>query len=84
MSKQAKTTLKNEIAKTRVALAHTLTQLANTLIKESKVYESKSELEKAIETWEYVNNFKGIHLYELTVRLKCILHVIFNERNDAL
>ena len=42
LSKQAKTTLKNEIGKTRVALAHTLTQLANTMIKESKVYESKS------------------------------------------
>ncbi len=46
-SKQAKNSLKAEIAKTRVALAHTLTQLGNTYIKESKVYESRSEMEKA-------------------------------------
>lgn len=32
-NKQAKQQLKTEIAKTRVALSHTLTQLANTLIK---------------------------------------------------
>lgn len=41
-------------------------------------------MEKSQETWEYVPNFKGIPYYELTIRLKCLLHVIFNERNDAL
>lgn len=40
--KKSKNNIKGEIAKTRVALAHTLTQLANTYIKENKVYESKS------------------------------------------
>lgn len=41
-NKQAKQQLKAEITKTRVALSHTLTQLANTFFKEKKVYESKS------------------------------------------
>jgi hypothetical protein len=37
-----------------------------------------------MEIWEYVTNCKGIPFYELTVRIKAILHVMFNERNDAL
>jgi hypothetical protein len=44
--------------------------------------EALEELGAALQTWEKVQN-KLLQEYELTCRLKCMLHVLFREQEEA-